>query len=236
MKVLFLRKFLLMQIFLCMFGSRSFAIVQDSAATEKHAFNEDRWKAITKDIDYSKEAAQKVTKMPGQFHFPINAGVAKIILFILVLSLLIFLLVRVFVGNLSSRNKKIKEDLISSELQPEENIHQADLEKACSAAIAEENFRLAIRLYYLMSIRELSVHQLIHWKREKTNREYLHEMMNHVAIRQFRDITWLFERIWYGEAELNDKNFQSIHPRFTSFIEEIKNQKAGTLSIPLSGS
>ncbi len=236
MRKLFYRKFLLLQLLFCLMSSLSFGFIVDTATVMRHEFSEAEWKKITKNIDYSKEIGPSTDKAKGEFHLPAGSGAARTILFILVAALLIFLLARVFAGNIFITDKKIKGDGVSSASQQEEDIHVSDLEKICNDAIAAGNFRLAIRMYYLMSIRELSTHQLIKWKREKTNREYVYEMMNNPAINHFREITNLFERIWYGEAELNLKIFIIIHPRFSSFISEIKDQRMNGSSIPLSDS
>ena len=52
----------------------------------------------------------------------------------------------------------------------EENIHESDLDKFIKQAESEEKYNLAIRLYYLAIIKELSLGKLIKWKRNKTNR------------------------------------------------------------------
>jgi hypothetical protein len=225
MKTWFSRRMILSGLLFCLAVVKTSGTQVDTSLVEKHAFSESRWEKATKDIDYSKETRAAPPKTIKGFHFPVSAGVAKIILFTLVISLLIFILVRVMAGNVFIMNKKIKEEDEFSEISPEENIHAADLEKLYNAALAAGNFRQAIRICYLVVIRELSSQQLIKWKKDKTNREYMLEMMNHSAQKHFREITFLFERIWYGEAEINEKNFQLISPRFNSFISVLKNHE-----------
>ena len=228
MKIFIREKFILLLFLFCLAGYKGFSLRIDSTVVEKHSFSESEWKRITKDIDYSKEKSPAISKS-SSYNLPVSSGAAKIILFVLVSALLILLLLRVFAGNIFLANKKIDDEDFTTELQSEDDIHLTDLEKAYNDAIAAGNFRLAIRISYLMTIRELSEQQLIKWKKEKTNREYIFEMMNNAAISHFREITNLFERIWYGEAELNETVFRVINPRFSSFIAEIKNQK-GTAS------
>jgi len=224
MKGVFFKEFFLLPILICLFVFKSSGIQVDSIAPAKHSFDKTQWEKIKKDIDYSKETTQKQADRPNSFRIPISATAAKIILFSIVLGLLIFLLIKVFKGNILPGNKKISETGISVETVQEEDIHHADLEKLYYEACTNKNYRQAIRIYYLMIIRELLSQHFIRWKKEKTNHEYIFEMADHSFYSRFREITLLFERIWYGEVELDENNFHLINPRFHSLISELKRK------------
>lgn len=226
MKRNLLRRIFLLLLFLCLGCFKSFSIQVDSMVVEKFPFSESLWEKTVKDIDYSKEKKFTTPKQDFKgFKSPISAGTAKIILFTIVIALLLFILFRVFAGNIFFINKKLKEETEFSETNPEEDIHESDLEKLYTKAIERSDFRQAIRIYYLMVLKELSLKELIRWKKDKTNNEYIFEMMNNAAHERFREITILFERVWYGEADMNEKMFQYVSLRFNSFITELKNSQ-----------
>ena len=58
-------------------------------------------------------------------------------------------------------------------------IHETDLERFLREALAQGNYTLAIRLYYLQVIKDLSAKSAIRWSREKTNRDYQRELRSH---------------------------------------------------------
>ena len=84
-----------------------------------------------------------------------------------------------------------------------EDIHTIDYEKMIEQAIANKNFRYAIRLNYLRSLKILSDKELIYWKIDKTNREFLKEIKLNNLKSKFEKITNDFESIWYGGFDID---------------------------------
>ena len=206
---------------LLLFGhTASGGIKTDTSSIVKHSFDKEKWQKLSRDIDYSGEQAPRI-KSARPFNFSMNQDLAKLILFSGVGILLLYFLVRILKGNYINRNKKIKpsEDFIA--LSPEDNIHAADLENQFAKALKDQNLREAIRLKYLMAIRELSKHNLIRWKKDKTNHDYLFETFQTGLYVTFAQVTNLFERFWYGEAEINEVKFQNTLSVFETFLQSI---------------
>ncbi len=119
------------------------------------------------------------------------------------------------------RSRKIKrgEALDPSILDNiEERIHETDLERWIREALEQENFALAIRLYYLAGIKELSLRRAIRWKKDKTNRDYLSELYNTSIYEKFREVTRIFERVWYGKGEITRTDYDALAPNFEEFV------------------
>lgn len=121
---------------------------------------------------------------------------------------------------------------VTNQLQPqkqlqhiERNLNKSDLEKALDAALAANDYRTAIRIYYLMVIKELSNKQWIKWKQDKTNGEYLREMLVRDEYQTFMQITVNFEKVWYGDVTIDEDRFSSMRPTFDHFIQQIKRSK-----------
>ena len=104
----------------------------------------------------------------------------------------------------------------------EEDIHQLDFEKLIREAIAGGEYRVAIRYMYLKLLKELSDNNLINWKTEKTNRDYINELRATNYGNKFREVTLLFDYAWYGETPVNENMFGQIQHEFTTFYSQLQ--------------
>ncbi len=101
---------------------------------------------------------------------------------------------------------KIDAELVDADMSA------MDLSKLIEEAESRKAFRLAIRFNYLKLLRTLDDKQLIHWKTEKTNSDFIAEMHSTVHGAVFREITQLYEYVWYGEFELSNEE-EYLHNR-----------------------
>jgi len=106
----------------------------------------------------------------------------------------------------------------------EEHIYESDLDRFIREAVEQNNYTLAIRLYYLAIIKELSLKRAIKWKKDKTNKDYLREMRKTNLFNPFREATRIFERIWYGEEELEKEDYQEIKPTFEKLVQAAQDR------------
>ncbi|RDV14199.1 DUF4129 domain-containing protein [Pontibacter diazotrophicus] len=106
----------------------------------------------------------------------------------------------------------------------EENIHELDLKALTDEAVTQRDFRKAIRLHYLQSLKTLTDRGLIHWSPSKTNRSYIAEIQQPDIRHEFEQLTGMFEYVWYGGAALGDELFNSARAEFTQFDTLLKQQ------------
>ena len=104
----------------------------------------------------------------------------------------------------------------------EENLHRADLESFILQALKQEEYALALRLYYLSILKELSQRKAIHWKREKTNRQYVWEMRQSPLSGAFEEVTRIFEQAWYGGRQMDKREYQALEPKFRMLAGKVK--------------
>ena len=102
-----------------------------------------------------------------------------------------------------------------------DDIHVISFEEAIQEAIATSNFRLAIRLLYLQSLKKLSDHGYINWQLNKTNTDYLGETRDKKWYSLFLSLTQNFEYTWYGEAKVNSENFNVVQQQFIQFNNQL---------------
>lgn len=102
-----------------------------------------------------------------------------------------------------------------------ENIHEIDFDLNIDQAITQNNYRLAVRLLYLRTLKQLSDAQLIHWQIDKTNEAYVSELANPDQREAFAVLTRQFEFVWYGEFAINSQGFQNIKTLFSNFKQTL---------------
>jgi hypothetical protein len=98
-----------------------------------------------------------------------------------------------------------------------ENIYAIDLDAEIEKAVGQQNYRFAVRLLYLKSLRQLADAGLIHWEISKTNAVYIDELANAEQRIAFKMLTQQFEYVWYGEFNIDAQGFKKISTRFSSF-------------------
>ena len=176
------------------------------------------WSAATEGLDYG----------AGKFEPPPKTDTANLealatlfkIIGILAVAVAVVFLLRYFVGiqgMQKATNKKFDPNAKIDTQTIAEHIHEFDLPTLIQQAIAQKDFTVATRLYYLLTIKTLSDKNLIHWKKDKTNRNYLNELTALDTKSQFSQLTNIFERVWYGEVAVNEAIFGEIEEQFKRF-------------------
>lgn len=112
----------------------------------------------------------------------------------------------------TSSDKLIYED---------EDIHELNLEALLQQAIANKDFRLAIRYYYLTTLKGLSNKQIIDYHKDKTNSEYLFEIENPQTRTDFSYLSYVYAYVWYGEFPVDENSFEKAQKKYQSFLNSI---------------
>lgn len=98
-----------------------------------------------------------------------------------------------------------------------DNIFERDYEKEIDAAASAGNFRLAVRLLYLRTLRSLSAAGLIDYRFGRTNQDYVADLRSQPQHPAFARLTRHFEYVWYGQFPLSAEAFQNLQADFTLF-------------------
>lgn len=105
-----------------------------------------------------------------------------------------------------------------------EDIHEMDFNFLIQEAIANENYKNAIRLSYLKLLKNLTDKDLITWKVDKTNTEYLSELKYHEFYAPFKKTTLVFEYVWYGDFTITKQHFDDTLLVFKTMNSKINLQ------------
>ncbi|QNM86389.1 DUF4129 domain-containing protein [Polaribacter pectinis] len=135
--------------------------------------------------------------------------------------IIIFIILKTFLGTEVGfwnfkKNKKITSEKLVFE---DEDIHEVDLEALLKDAIAKQEYRLAIRYYYLSVLKALSTKKLIDYHKDKTNSEYLFEIENTETRKQFSYLSYVYSYVWYGEFPVDASKFHAVEHKYKSFLK-----------------
>ena len=213
----------------------------DDAPIKEGTFSKKNWKQTIEDLEYSESASSKKKRREDELAEEGRRGEAqqeyepswaertmfqgnntiKIIFFGLAILALAFVIWKIVQAQMKLKNPKVrkKTEFIDDVV---EDIHETDLERFLREALASDNYKMAIRVYYLMIIKELSNKKMITWKKDKTNNAYVREMKPTEYYQNFREVTRDFERSWFGEKEIQQADFQKLQPQFEGFVNSIK--------------
>jgi hypothetical protein len=216
-------------------------------ATQDHAnskmtirkFDDAEWKKVTggntfeekpdkvegeEDDDEKNKADAPIKNMPT---IPWDSSVLHIIAYVIVIALILGI-VYYFTKDLrfSARVKPVAQpaqDLAATV----ENIEHIEVATALQKALAEGNFKLAIRLYYLDLLKKLNERAYIVWKKDKTNHNYLMELYTKgFYFDDIRKLTLAYELVWYGEHTLQNETYQKLFSEFEAIFQKINTSAA----------
>ena len=98
-----------------------------------------------------------------------------------------------------------------------DDINAIDFEEAITAAEANGNYRLSVRLLYLQVLKIISDRGFIDWQINKTNTDYVEEVSNKPWLSAFKELTNTFEYTWYGETFIDRENYLVLQQKFQTF-------------------
>ena len=107
----------------------------------------------------------------------------------------------------------------------EENIHEIDFRSDIEEAVNKGEFRKAIRLIYLFSLKQLSDKKMIEWELGKTNHEYLYELNNPEIQKYFSELGYFFEFTWYGGFSADRDIYEQTYSAFRDLEAKLSNEK-----------
>ncbi len=226
-------------ILLVCFSLTALGAIDDTEKYKKSSLNEyvvseEDWKGVKGKIDYSDEREPPPPKEKPDLDVDLpdpdidvpNFGIGpamQVLMYLLIIGILAYVIYRVAFSGSFSSSKKIKKTKVITLENLEEYIHETELERFLREALEDDNLKQALRVQYLMILKQISENGWIKWKREKTNGEYLQEMFARPEFDEFRQLTLIFERVWYGTYDLTNSEYQNLSPRFKSYLQKVTN-------------
>jgi hypothetical protein len=183
-----------------------------------------KWKEITTQHNYTetfKEQEVKEQKNTEQsFDFSRVSWFKYVIFSIIIVAMAYFIYRFISQGNLRFNEKVRKQKILTGE-EIIEDMKETDFVDALKKALKSKNYKLAVRIHFLQILKNMTDSGFIKWKKHKTNRDYQNETRKFKWFSDFKNITRIYEIVWYGEFELKEDHYEDIKQVFDSFQPEI---------------
>lgn len=194
-------------------------------------FDEKKWKKIIGDTDYNEEPPEPEKEQKSDPREPMsfgnwNSDILRVIAYACIIGVILFILYAV-TKNIKPGSPKRTITGETDASAHVENIEDLDVNSLLRKTIADGNFRLAIRLYFLGLLKELNAQGIISWKKDKTNHDYLSELSGKdFYYDEVRKLTLAYEQVWYGEHRLTTELYQQLFTEFENLHQKLNTQKA----------
>lgn len=213
-------------------GAAGAASAEPAQAEKNDKLQRSDWKELAPKHYYGEEEQPEPKEEEAEFEIEPpktwkwfnSRSVATIILSIIVVALLIIAIYLIL------RNADLKDQKVASTNfegytleELDATMPESDLERYLRIALENEDFKAAVRVYYLILLNRLNELGAIDWEPEKTNNDYAVELSGHPSEKAFKHLTLIYEVIWYGEAEINESEFKEVEPRFKNALSALTN-------------
>ena len=132
-----------------------------------------------------------------------------------VIAFLVWIFLRTDLGGSPLKGPDLSKVILSNE---QEIIENQNIDELIEAALKENNYRLAVRFYYLLLLQKLAQKELIDWEVQKTNADYVYELKDAGLRATFTKLTRIYDFIWYGNFEVNETDFAKAQTEFKKSI------------------
>lgn len=175
-----------------------------------------------KDFEYANDPAywvkpsEPVSGKSNSFLDWLAAGGIRMIFYLMVTVVVVLLMYRLLsMKNLlpfQSRSKSVRRTrmAVSEETEP-------DMDHLLSTAEQNGDFREAVRLQYLSLLYYLRDRNLIEYRPEWTNTNYLSMFRKHAQYPAFHQLTRIYEYVWYGGFDTDQEKYELIRGEFAKF-------------------
>lgn len=184
--------------------------------------NEDKGFYYKNYFDSLLRASQNISNKSKKIKVPDSSffsSLFKLIIWIGAISLLAYLVYKLFLSNSSmfSRNRKNydTENIKVDEENPE------NPGALVEQAVREGNYRFAVRYLYLQTLMNLAEKKYVQTGSDKTNYQYVSELRNQPFVNEFSSLTLQYEYVWYGGYDLDEDIFDQIYLGFKNFNKTI---------------
>lgn len=100
-------------------------------------------------------------------------------------------------------------------IHPAEGLSSDELERMLKLYRSNAAYREAVRVLYLMYLKNLHQKGLIVLKLNKTNRDYTYEIKEDTLRTVFRKLSRMYDYVWFGQFNIAEQEFFTIEREFS---------------------
>ncbi len=97
------------------------------------------------------------------------------------------------------------------------NIFSINYRQEIEKAVSLNNYRLAVRLLFLQLLRNLADRQIIQYRQDGTNQDYLMQLNSTKLYPDFFKLARNYEYCWYGQFDIDKEKYAVIKKEFEIF-------------------
>lgn len=124
-------------------------------------------------------------------------------------------------SNIGLFRKRHKLIVSADEEAETEDIFRINYQREIDKAVSKGNYRFAVRLMYLQLLKNLTEKNIIRYKQERTNFDYLLQLSSTAYYHDFFRVTRNYEYSWYGQFDINAGTFDVIKNDFKNFEQKL---------------
>ena len=213
----------------------AFFMVGTIGFSQEKAIDKSNWEDATEGVEYNEKPKEPEKKIENVQKRPSNDDafdwkeffssfnlIFKIIGYTALVAVVVFALWKLL-PYVDNRNKKISsiQQINADPDQLEDHMKALDFDALVAEAVKNENYTLAIRLYYLHILKRLWDNKFIRWRKQKTNYDYILETSTQPFNEELKLLTRSFERSWYGEKPTYKSTFDNYEAEAKTFLTKI---------------
>lgn len=164
---------------------------------------------------------KKIGELFGIQLSPETLNFLELLTYIVLIILAIVLIAKLLSGRDAGALFSRKNSAVTRFNVREEHIERIDFDKLISDALTQNNYRLALRYRFLKLLKELSQTGYIDWHFEKTNSDYYREIKTESIRKGFKEVSYLYDYVWYGEFSLDAHGFENARIRFDQITKSL---------------
>jgi hypothetical protein len=193
-------------------------------------FDSKKWKKVVGSTDYQEEPEEEEQEKEQTENSGINIPWANPVLQLVGYAIIIAIVLTILyyvAQHIKIDSRLDKRPLTADDpMKNVEHIDELDVNQLLQKSIAEGNFKLAVRLYFLRLLKGLHTGGVIAWKKDKTNRDYLSEIFaRNFYFNEVRQLTLAYELLWYGDHTVTNEIYKELFREFDAIQQKLINSK-----------
>jgi hypothetical protein len=107
------------------------------------------------------------------------------------------------------------------ESEEHEDIFRISYSKHIQNAEKEKNYRVAIRLMFLQTLKSMSEAGIIHYQPDLTDLDYLQQLSQSKYYNEFFNVMRSYEYVWYGKFDISTERYATVKNDFIKLQNRI---------------
>ncbi|WP_157366568.1 hypothetical protein [Aquimarina agarilytica] len=117
--------------------------------------------------------------------------------------------------------KKADQSDAIENYESQESIQEANFKKLIANAVASQDYRLAIKYYYLQLLKNLQQANVTEYDPQKTTHDYQLDLEGTTHYKNFAKAAYYYTYIWYGEFEIDELEYQTASKVFLQLLKQL---------------